>query len=180
VTEIAEKNFRAGVLYALAAHAMWGLMPLYLRLNPPRISRRSPGSPHRLERCISGRRHHPPSALGRNRRLPAPADDARLAIAQHAPHRLQLVCISSTASPSGRIVHNSLGYFINPLLNVLLGVVFFMSAFARPNGLPWGCVQRACVSDGRPGRGAVDLVVRPRRLRATAFCEKWPPGGPPA
>jgi len=41
----------------------------------------------------------------------------------------------------GHVVESSLGYFINPLVTIVLAVFFCVSDYARCSGLPWGLVQ---------------------------------------
>jgi len=48
---------------------------------------------------------------------------------------------------SGHVVEASLGYFINPLLNVVLGVMCCTSAQSRTNGSPWRWRVRRAVPD---------------------------------
>jgi chloramphenicol-sensitive protein RarD len=115
---------RAGVLYALAAFFMWGLaVPLHFKLvsaaPPPEIL---------VQRIVWASAF----ALGlvllfrQSRNLVEVLVSGKI---------LLLLCVSASliavnwliyiwAVNSGHLVQTSLGYFINPLLNVLLGVVF--------------------------------------------------------
>ena len=72
-----------------------------------------------------------------------------------------------------QIVQISLGYFINPLLSVVLGMVVFHERLRR---LQWVSVALAAagvaVSDGGARRGAVDRAVARRVVRHVRLDEK--------
>jgi chloramphenicol-sensitive protein RarD len=115
---------RSGVLYALAAFFMWGLLvPLHFKLLSavPALQILA----HRvvwgslLALCLIG--------ISRQGR--------KLIEALAAGRQLTLLCLSASlvginwlvyiwAVNSGHLVQTSLGYFINPLVNVALGVLF--------------------------------------------------------
>ena len=69
---------------------------------------------------------------------------------------------------AGHVVESSLGYFINPLLNVLLGVVFLRERLGR--------VQWVSVAIATARRGVAHLPLRPvavdraRRSRLRSRC----------
>ncbi len=112
----------AGLLYALGAFIIWGLFPLYLlqvaSVSPLELTlHRSTWALVFLVAVLS--------VLGRWRWLPE---------LRHHPRRLVRFLGTATlltvnwllyiyAVQTGRVVEASLGYFINPLVNVLLGVV---------------------------------------------------------
>ena len=79
---------------------------------------------------------------------------------------------------SGQVVETSLGYFINPLVSVLLGVVVF-SERLRP--LQWTAVGIAAVRgrgpDDRLRPPAVDRAGAGRQLRSVRGDEEGGPGG---
>lgn len=128
-----------GLLYAGAAFIIWGLAPLYFR---------EVASVHPLEMVL----HRSAwsltfmvivmSVLRRWAWLPAlfqqPRQLAALALS---------ACLLTTnwfvyvwAVQNGRVVESSLGYFINPLLNVLLGVMVLRERLRR---LEWAAVGLA-------------------------------------
>jgi chloramphenicol-sensitive protein RarD len=124
----------AGIAYATAAFVLWGLYPLYFRqiaAVPPLevVLHRSAWSLLFLL-CLL-------VLLGRFGRL-------REAFAQ--PRRLGLFGVSALllagnwllyvhAVQSGQVVEASLGYFINPIVNVLLGVLVLHERLNRSQGL---------------------------------------------
>ncbi|WP_068075755.1 EamA family transporter RarD [Novosphingobium lentum] len=125
-----DAQFRRGLLLGLAAYVIWGFLPLYfhaLRDVPPvelvgwRIVATLP-----LCLVIIARRGQSP--------------DLRAALANRAV-LAQLACsalliggnwlIYVTAIMHGHVLAASLGYFINPLVNVLLGTVFLGEKLSR-------------------------------------------------
>ncbi|MCC6661512.1 MAG: EamA family transporter RarD [Phycisphaerales bacterium] len=135
---------RAGLLYGLAAHATWGLMPIYIRLLaeiPPTVvlAHRVLWSAVFLVVLVSiAGGWRPVVALVRDPR-------ARLWILASA------VCIGVNwlvfieAVASGRVLQSSLGYFINPLVNVGLGMLFLGE---RPRPRQWVAIGLAAVGVG--------------------------------
>lgn len=119
----AVREQRSGFLAAVVAHAIWGLLPLYLRLlaHVPALQIMV----HRLVWCcvvvvswllLRGGLAPVRSALR------DPATRWRLAASA------ALISINwlgfTWAVNNGHVVEVSLGYFINPLLNVAIGVAF--------------------------------------------------------
>lgn len=127
---------RAGLLYALAAYGLWGFAPIYfkaLRTVPlwEVLAHRVVWSLVCLAVFAA--------ATGRLRGIASVARDRR---------RLAWLAVSSLfigfnwalfiwAVSSGRILESSLGYYINPLFNVLLGAVVLGE---RLDGVEWACV----------------------------------------
>jgi chloramphenicol-sensitive protein RarD len=115
---------RGGLAYGLAAYGLWGVIPLYfwaLRSVPP-----AEFLAHRIVWCLLflavvltlvGRW---PDVF---RALRSPRTRRLLTISACLVAVNWLVYIYSVATE--RVLHSSLGYFINPLFNVLLGLVFF-------------------------------------------------------
>ncbi len=120
-----------GVLYAVLAHLTWGAMAVYFGfMSPyqPGGNRRAPRplvhslcrSDHlvagSVQRCLAGRR-------------------SRSAISPFSPSPAPSSCSTgaSTSGPSnmGRTLESSLGYYINPLLNVVMGYLFLGERFTR-------------------------------------------------
>lgn len=122
---------RLGVLMGAAAYALWGLLPLYLRALAPL----------------------PPLSILAHRVLWSLLLLAVIALLFRrgaAAHdairrpRILLALLASTmligtnwllyiyAVNSGHALQASLGYFINPLVNVLLGVIFLRERLGRP------------------------------------------------
>lgn len=120
-----------GLLYALSAYGLWGLIPIYFKML-------SPAPPlqilaHRVLWAfvmlviVAGR-------LGLFRELRA---------AFRRPRTVALLVAGSVlialnwlvyiwAVMEGRVLEGSLGYYINPLVNVLLGVLVFKERLERP------------------------------------------------
>ena len=129
----------AGVLYALGAFGIWGLFPLYLRqiaTVPPLelVLHRSVWALVFLAGVLTALRR-----WGWLRELLADPRRLRMPL-------LTALLLSSNwllyvmAVQSGQVVEASLGYFINPLLNVLLGVVVLRERLAA---LQWAAVALA-------------------------------------
>lgn len=136
---------RRGVLYGIAAYTLWGLFPLYWPLLKP-----------------SG----PVEILAHRMVWSLVAVVAVLAVRRHwswirglvrQPRKLLLLALAAVVVSlnwgvyiytvnTGHVVLSSLGYFINPLVSVLFGVVVF-----RERLRPW---QWAAV-----GLGALAVVV---------------------
>ena len=129
----------AGIVYATLAFAMWGLFPLYLRhiaVVPPLevVLHRSVWSACFLIGVLAVLRRF---------------DWLRDLRSQ--PRRLALFALSALllssnwllyvyAVQSGQVVEASLGYFINPIVNVLLGVLVLKE---RLNHVQWAAVALA-------------------------------------
>jgi chloramphenicol-sensitive protein RarD len=140
---------RSGVVYAAAAYLVWGLFPLYFRtlkgVPPPEIlAHRILWSAAFLLVLIT--------ALRRWRSVATQLRSGRT---------LRLLAVSAIfisanwltyiwAVNSGRVLEASLGYFINPLVTVLLGVVFLRE--------PLSGRQMAAVA--LAAAGVLALVVR--------------------
>jgi chloramphenicol-sensitive protein RarD len=132
---------KGGLLYGLAAHGMWGLMPLYIWAldRVPSLEILA----HRVVWCsvflvLLVTVFHRWGDLGRVVRN---------------PRTLGLLTLSSLliagnwfcyiyGANSGQTIQTSLGYFINPLFSVLLGMVFFGERL-RP--VQWFAVLLAAV-----------------------------------
>ena len=124
------QSSRAGLLYAVGAFLVWGLSPLYWKLLTEVPAQQQLA--HRILWCavlITG-------ILAARRRLRACFEVitelktlATLTATTFLIGTNWFVYIWSVSTD--RILHASLGYFINPLVNVLLGVVF-LSESLRP------------------------------------------------
>ncbi|MCW4385274.1 EamA family transporter RarD [Salinibacterium sp. SYSU T00001] len=136
---------RAGLLYATAAYGLWGFMPGFFLLL-------APSSPFEI---VAGRillslafcallltLTRTWSAVGAVIRSP------RLLLIMGAAGALISVnwTVFIVAALSGNVLASSLGYFINPLFTVLLGVIFLRESL---RALQWVAV----------GFGAVAIVV---------------------
>ncbi|HYH26637.1 MAG TPA: EamA family transporter RarD [Blastococcus sp.] len=133
---------RRGVLSGLAAYALWGLFPLYFPLLEPAggieiVAHRVLWSLLFIGLLLTAvhRWRHVRSAL-RDRRTLLVLTGAAVLIAAN-----WLIFVYGVNS--GQVVETSLGYFINPLVSVLLGVVVF-SERLRP--LQWVAVGTAAVA----------------------------------
>jgi chloramphenicol-sensitive protein RarD len=159
VEQTEQADSAGGLAYGIAAYVLWGLMPLYFdmvrrEVKPLELlAHRIVWSVVLLAAVLT--------VLGR-------WDSLRAALAGRRTRGLLLasslllavnwfVYIYGVATQ--RIVHCSLGYFINPLLNVLLGVVFFHERL-RP--IRWLALLLA-------GAGVVYLMAAVREVPWIAF-----------
>ena len=153
---------RLGVLSGLGAYALWGLFPLYFPLLEPAsgleiVAHRVLWSLLFVGLLLFGLRRwsHVRTAVADRRTLLVLAGAAVLIAVNW------LVFVYGVNS--GHVVETSLGYFINPLVSVLLGVVGF-SERLRP--LQWTAVGIAAVAVavltvdyGRPPWIALSLAL---------------------
>jgi chloramphenicol-sensitive protein RarD len=149
VTEKQRREQRGGLFYGLAAYGLWGLMPLYFlavdRAGPLEILA------HRIVWCLlllvvllTIYRGWPDLARClRSRKTVLLLLAGGVLIAFN-----WFIYIYGVSSR--RVVENSLGYFINPLFSVLLGVLFFRE---RPRVGQWAALALAAA-------GMAYLVVR--------------------
>ena len=126
----ARNETRLGVAMGIAAYAMWGVLPLFIRLlhgvTPPCILS------HRIlwslliliGLAFALRRWSAAWAAIRRPRTAAALCASTLLIASN--WLLYIFAVNS-----GHALQASLGYFINPLVNVLLGVVFLRERLGR-------------------------------------------------
>ncbi len=126
-----------GVLYALGAYFLWGLFPLYwknLQDVPPVeiLSHRIVWSLLFLLGFLAVKRHwgwlRP--ALGNGKIL---LSSLLTAVLLGSNWLIYIFGVNT-----GRIVETSLGYFINPLVSVLLGMIFLREALRRGQWLAIG------------------------------------------
>jgi chloramphenicol-sensitive protein RarD len=122
---------RSGLAWALAAYVAWGLFPVYFRLlaGVPALeilAHRVVWSAAFLVLLLTALRRW----------------GAALSLLR-APRSLRLLATSALllavnwlvfiwAVNAGHVLESSLGYFINPLVNVLLGVIFLRERLTRP------------------------------------------------
>lgn len=133
----APSEARTGLLAAAGAYAIWGLLPLYLKLltGVPAADVLS----HRIlwSLLVVG------LLLAFTRALPR----LRAALAQ--PRLMGLLFLSAIAIAAnwliytaaildGHVLDTSLGYFINPLINVLFGVALLKERLSRPQWVAVG------------------------------------------
>lgn len=138
----------AGLAYALAAYLAWGLLPLYFKAlkhvpAPEILAHRVVWSLVLLAALLAVR--------GEKGAFTAPFRGGRWAILAATTALIStnwLVYI--WAVNAGRIVEASLGYFMNPLVNVLLGVAFLGETLSGR--------QRAAI--GLAAAGVTVLVLR--------------------
>jgi chloramphenicol-sensitive protein RarD len=142
-----------GVGFAAAAYLTWGLFPLYFHAlggvpAPEILAYRIVCSAVFLAAVIS--------ATGRwgeaLRQLRAPGTLRSLALSAVFISANWLVYV--WAVNAGHVLEASLGYFVNPLVSVLLGVVFLREPLTRP--------QRLAVAIA--AAGVIALVVRAGRF----------------
>lgn len=149
---------RAGLAYGLAAYLAWGLLPLYFRALhgvPPLeiLAHRIAWSVLLLAGLTTWLRRWPEVAR------PLASRGGRLTLVATT----LLISLNwgtyIWAVHAGRVLEASLGYFINPLVNVLLGVVFLGERLSR----------RQQVAVGLAGVGVLVLVVSAGALPWVAF-----------
>lgn len=153
---------RSGVLFALGAYLLWGFLPAYWKA----LSHVPPGQvlAHRIIwSCLflavlvlaGGRRNRLREAWG-DRRAVLGIVAAALLISSN-----WLVFIWAVGN--GHIVESSLGYFINPLLNVALGVLLLRERLRAVQWLPLALaalgVLHLSFSQGRPPWIALSLAI---------------------
>ncbi|WP_242395804.1 EamA family transporter RarD [Anaeromyxobacter oryzisoli] len=137
-----------GFLYAFAAYLAWGFLPLYFKAlrgipAPEVLAHRVVWSVVLLAAVVVAARR---GAALREALARGPRGVLATTSALIAGNWLLYIW----AIQSGRVVEASLGYFVNPLVNVLLGVVFL--------GEPLSVRQRGALA--LAGAGVLALVVR--------------------
>ena len=124
-------SYRTGVVMGIAAYACWGLLPIYLKALQPI------GAISILAYRISW------SLLFMGLLALAMRRGKHIAEICRQPRLLLMLVVSSLligvnwavyiwAVNNGHVLQASLGYFINPLLNVLLGVLILRERLGRP------------------------------------------------
>ena len=122
MTSASPVSARGGVAYAAAAYVFWGIFPLYFRAlagvpAPEILAHRIAWSAAFMVLFVTARRHWP-------------AVRAQLSAGVVARLALSATLISVNwliyiwAVNAGHVLDASLGYFVNPLVSVLLGVIF--------------------------------------------------------
>jgi chloramphenicol-sensitive protein RarD len=142
VSKLSHDNPRGGLLYGLAAYGFWGLMPLYFRLvgavSPVEIlAHRIVWSVVLIALILTVWRRWPDlaSSLRSGRTVRLLLISALLVAANW------LVYIYGVWTQ--QVLQTSLGYFINPLFSVVLGMVFFGERLRR-----WQWVALGLASTG--------------------------------
>jgi chloramphenicol-sensitive protein RarD len=149
-----EQNRQDGLLFAVGAYLIWGLLPLYLKLVhavPPlefvgwRILFTVP-----VCLAIVALRRQGPDVMAalRNPKVLGALLASALLIGGN-----WLIYIF--AVQSGHVLAASLGYYINPLINVLLGTLFLGERLSR---LQWLAVAIAAVGVSVLAWGAQDML----------------------
>lgn len=127
----AAQRHRTGLIYGLCAYLLWGVLPIYFKA----LAHVSPGEilGHRIiwSLVFLG------ALVSLRRRWPA----IRVAIVNP---RVLLTLVATSiliavnwlvyiiAVVSGHVLEGSLGYYLNPLVNILLGVVLLGERLSRP------------------------------------------------
>lgn len=121
---------RRGIAYGIAAYVMWGLVPLFWPLLQPAgalelLSHRFVWSLLLMVLLILAlRRVRPTLALLRNRRTALLLAVAAVTITSNWGFYIWGV-------NTGRVVETSLGYFINPLVSIAMGVLIYRERLRR-------------------------------------------------
>jgi len=132
-----DKAEAGGLVYGLAAYGFWGLMPLYFRcvrdVSPLEMLAHRIAWSFVLMVLLAG-------VLGLGPRVARCLCSPRLALLLAISSALVainwLVYIHGVAIE--RVVHTSLGYFVTPLVSVLLGIIFFREHLRRAQWLAVG------------------------------------------
>lgn len=134
-------SVRAGLIAGLLAYVIWGLMPLYLRLLSAIPATDVLGHRITWSLLVLGLVL---AATGAWRRLPPILADRRtlLLLLGSALSIGVNWLVYTWAILNGHVLDTSLGYFINPLLNVLFGVALLGERLTR---LQWGAVALAAL-----------------------------------
>ena len=153
----------SGLPYALAAYFLWGLLPLYLRLLhdvPPLefVGWRTLFSIPVCAVILLATRQAPAllTALTTARTLAALTASALLICANWTTYVLIV--------QSGHLFAASLGYYINPLMNVLVGTVFLGERLTRAQ---WVAVALAAIGVAILALGAIQTLGWSLALAAT-------------
>ncbi len=142
-----------GVAYAVSAYLVWGLFPIYFRafggVPPPEIlAHRIAWSAAFLAAFVTARLRWREIAA----QLRSGGTLLRLAASATLISTNWLVYI--WAVESGRVLQASLGYFVNPIVSVVLGVVFLRETLTR----------RQVVAVALAAAGVLSLAVRVREV----------------
>jgi len=152
---------RKGLLFGLAAYGLWGAFPLYWPLLEPA------GAVELLAHRIAW------SALVMAVLVGVPRRAGRLRAVLQSPRQRRLLGIAAVVISvnwgvfiwgvnNGHVVETSLGYFINPLVTVLFGVVLLGERLRRLQwvalGLAAAAVLALTVEHGRPPWVALALA----------------------
>jgi chloramphenicol-sensitive protein RarD len=143
---------RGGVAYAASAYVFWGIFPLYFRAlsgvpAPEILAHRIAWSGLFMLLFVTARRHWPAV-----RAQLSPAIVLRLALSATLISVNWLIYI--WAVNAEHVLDASLGYFVNPLVSVLLGVLFLREPLSR----------RQVVAIALAAVGVLWLVVRAGRF----------------
>lgn len=149
------ESFRRGLASALGAYVIWGLLPLYFKAlhNVPPLELVGWRVVFTLPVCLA--------IVWVRRQFP----ELRLAIVSRRVlglMTLSALLIGSNwliyviAINSGHVLATSLGYYINPLINVLLGTVFLGERLSR---VQWGAVLLAALGIALLLAGAVETLA---------------------
>nr|BFE85655.1 hypothetical protein GCM10020093_082560 [Planobispora longispora] len=128
---------RRGVLYGIAAYAMWGLFPLYWPLLKPSgaleiLAHRMAWSLVAVLVILAAMRHW--SWIRELLRTPGKLGLLTLAALIITVNWGVYIYAVNT----GHVVESALGYFINPLVSVVFGVVLLKERLRPCSGRRWG------------------------------------------
>ncbi len=176
-SSIQPASVRKGLFAAIAAYVTWGLLPLYFRALhtvPPieLVGWRVVWTVPVCLAMVALRKQGPDlRAAFANRRVLAMLALSAVLIASNW-------LIFVIAINSGHVLATSLGYYINPLLNVLLGTMFLGERLSR---VQWGAVALAGLGIALLLAGAVDTLLVAMSLAVTfagyGFVRKQVPVG---
>lgn len=146
-------NPRAGMLLGIGAYAMWGFLPLYFRLllsvpAPQVLAHRVIWSLVLLAAIVLARRRWRAILVAARGRTLALLGGSAALIAVN-----WLVYIWSVQH--GHVLEASLGYFINPLVNVALGTVVLKERIGRLQGVAVAIAAAGVLAMAVSGGGAL-------------------------
>ncbi len=133
-----ESSTRTGLLAAVGAYGLWGVLPVFFLLLVPAGAFEIVGWRILFSLVVcavvitAARRWGRVVAIVRRPRILL-----GLGLAGHLILVNWTVYVYGTLS--GHVVETALGYFINPIVTVLLGVLLSASACVRCSGPPWAC-----------------------------------------
>ncbi len=137
---MSDSSFRKGVFFSVLSFVIWGILPLYWKTLA------AVNSLHILAARIIF------SLLLVSVILIAKKDFAWLAVYKNAKQARLIICAAAAVSAnwglyiwainSGHVIDASLGYYINPLVSVALGLIFFREKLSR---LQWAAFALAAL-----------------------------------
>ena len=154
-------------MLGLGAYLIWGVMPLYFKLLGQRRADRDRRPPHPLVAALPRRAGDPVAALAARSAPRWRRGQVLITLIVTALLIAVNWLVYIYAVVSGHVLEGSLGYYLNPLVNVLLGVVLLKERLSRAAGLRLPARRRRRRgARGRRRLGPVDQPDARGQLRA--------------